>query len=130
MKYLLAFLLLSTGFTLPEAYGAQKEQFYDITLYYSPRCPYSKKVLAYLKQNGITIPMKNVNADASAKKELLEQGGYLIVPCLIVDGNPIYDSSHIIEWLSENQEDLSLTKRDSNDDCIRGDFRAVPNVDF
>lgn len=107
MKYILAFLLLSTGFTLPEVYGAQKEQIYDITLYYSPRCPYSKKVLSYLKQAGITIPMKNVNADATAKEELLKNGGYMIVPCLLVNGTAIYDSFRIIDWLSENQEYLS-----------------------
>jgi len=107
MKYLLAFLLLATGFNLPETYGAQKQQSYDVMLYYSPRCPYSKKVLSYLKQTGITIPMKNVNGDAAAKEELLKNGGYMIVPCLFVDGTPIYDSSKIIEWLSENQEYLS-----------------------
>jgi glutaredoxin len=107
MRYLLAFLLLSTGFILPEAYGVQQQQTYHVTLYYSLRCPYSKKVLAYLKQAGITIPMKNVNADPEAKEELQKLGGYMIVPCLIVNGNPIYDSSKIIDWLSENQEYLS-----------------------
>lgn len=51
--------------------------------------------------------MKNVNADSEAKKELEERGGYLIVPCLIVNGTAIYDSTKIIDWLSENQEYLS-----------------------
>lgn len=107
MKYLLAFLLLSTGFTLPKAYGTEKQQSYDVTLYYSSRCPYSKKVLSYLKQAGITIPMKNVYADPTAKEELLKYGGYMVVPCLLVNLDPIYDSSKIIDWLSANQEYLS-----------------------
>ena len=51
--------------------------------------------------------MKNVKMDPEAKEELLEQGGHLVVPCLMVDGEPIYDANKIIEWLSAHQEDLS-----------------------
>lgn len=107
MKYILAFLLLSTSFVLPDASEAAEQQTYNVTLYYSPRCPYSKKVLAYLQQHGLTIPMKNVAGNQEAKDELVKYGGYLIVPCLVVNGNAIYDAPKIIDWLSQNQQYLS-----------------------
>jgi len=81
-----------------------------ITLYYSPQCPYCQKVLSYMRQSGIQIPMKNVKADKAARDELVQRGGYLVVPCLIVDGRPIYDANDIIAWLSAHQ---SLLKNSS-----------------
>jgi len=107
MKYLLSFFLFFSTFSLVQTYGAEKHQTYDITLYYSPQCPYSKKVLSYLKQSGIKIPMKNVRGDSAARDELQQRGGHLVVPCLIVNGEAIYDSNDIIDWLSAHQEDLS-----------------------
>ncbi|MBS0649150.1 MAG: glutaredoxin [Verrucomicrobia bacterium] len=107
MKYFLAFLLLSTSFVLPKVNGAEDQQTYNVALYYSPRCPYSKKVLAYLQQHSLTIPLKNVLGDQEAKDELVKYGGYLIVPCLVVNGNAIYDAQNIIDWLSQNQQYLS-----------------------
>lgn len=54
--------------------------------------------------------MKNVKIDNPARDELLELGGYLIVPCLIVNGDAIYNAGDIIDWLSAHQEDLSKSK--------------------
>jgi glutaredoxin 3 len=108
MKNFLSFLLFFSSFTAFEGCSAPKT--YKVTLYYSPQCPYSQKVLTYLKKSKIDIPLKNVKLDNPARDELLEQGGYLIVPCLIVDGQAIYDANDIIDWLSAHQEDLSKSK--------------------
>ena len=78
----------------------------SIALYYSPRCPYSKKVLSYLRQQNLSIPLKDVTVDKQAKEELQKIGGYSVVPCLIINGEPIYDPSEIIDWLSEHKEEL------------------------
>jgi len=106
MKYLLSFFLFCSSFTI-EAYSAQQEKTYQITLYYSPQCPYSQKVLSYLRNSGIQIPMKNVKIDGTAREELLKKGGHLFVPCLIVNGEPIYNANDIIDWLKSHQDDLS-----------------------
>jgi glutaredoxin 3 len=75
-----------------------------ILLYYANYCPYSQKVLGYLRQIHKTIPMKDVEGNTEEKKELLRIGGKLQVPCLIVDGKVIYDSNAIIEWLSQHKD--------------------------
>jgi glutaredoxin len=109
MKLFLSFLLFFSSFTCFEGCSAPKT--YKVTLYYAPQCPYSQKVLTYLKKSKIDIPMKNVKIDNPARKELEEIGGYLIVPCLIVNGEAIYNANDIIDWLSEHQEDLSKSNK-------------------
>lgn len=78
----------------------------DLQLYYSPYCYYSQKVLNYLKGIHKTVPLKDVMHDAGAKTELLRQGGKPQVPCLFIDGYPLYESDNIITWLSEHKECL------------------------
>ena len=107
MKYFLSFFLFFSSFAYLPTYGAEKQQTYQITLYYSPSCPYCTKVLSYLKKTGIQIPMKNVKNDSEAREELLKVGGHAYVPCLVVDGEAIYNANDIIDWLSAHQDDLS-----------------------
>ena len=109
MKFVLSFLLFFSSFTCFEGCAAPKT--YQVTLYYTPQCPYSQKVLSYLRKSSIDIPMKNVKIDNPARKELEKIGGYLIVPCLIVNGQAIYDAGDIIAWLSAHQDDLPKSKK-------------------
>lgn len=76
----------------------------NLVLYYASYCPYSQKVLDYLREIHKTVPMKNVENNQHYKDELLKQGGILQVPCLIVDGQAIYNSGSIINWLSSHQD--------------------------
>jgi glutaredoxin 3 len=78
----------------------------DLTLYYSPYCPYSREVLSYLDSIQKKIPMKNVKQDALAKEELKNRGGALEVPCLMIGEQAIYSSEAIIEWLKEHEGEL------------------------
>jgi glutaredoxin 3 len=78
-----------------------------LVLYYSPNCPYSTKVLRYLSSIHKTVPMKNVLLDPSSKAELLKQGGKSQVPCLMINGQALYESDEIIRWLSTHKEFLS-----------------------
>ena len=76
----------------------------DLVLYYRPGCPYVRRVLNALKSMGKTIPMKNIQADPEAYRELVAVGGKAQVPCLFINGRPMYESAAIIKWLRENQD--------------------------
>lgn len=79
---------------------AMQEDYQPIlTLYYKPSCPFCQKVLAFLKNIGKTIPLKNINQDLRAKKELVHLGGKSQVPCLFIDGKPLYESDNIINCI-------------------------------
>jgi glutaredoxin len=78
----------------------------ELTLYYSPYCPYSQEVLSYLQKIQKTIPLKNVKKDPGAKEELKRIGGVLEVPCLVINDHALYKSDVIIQWLYEHEDEL------------------------
>jgi glutaredoxin len=74
----------------------------DLILYYFESCPYCQKVFNYLKGKNIDLKLKNIHEDQEAASELVEVGGKNQVPCLFIDGDPLYESDDIINWLKSN----------------------------
>lgn len=74
----------------------------NLELYFMPTCPYCHKVIDWLDEHGITLSMRDITTDADAARTLEEVGGKRQVPCLFIDGKPLYESSDIIEWLDEH----------------------------
>lgn len=79
----------------------------ELMLFYTPWCPYSQKVLNYLKQIHKSVPMKNIQNDPAAKEILKNQGGKSQVPCLFIDGKALYESDSIIDWMANHKDQLS-----------------------
>lgn len=77
-----------------------------LVLYHKMSCPFCKKVRDYLDEIGKTIPMKDIDKDPKAKEELLHLGGKAQVPCLFIDGAPLFESGDIIEYLKEKKDIL------------------------
>lgn len=84
----------------------EKEHRPILILYYRPTCPYCKKVLKFLEEIDLEIPLKNIEDNSKAKDELLHLGGKAQVPCLFIDGKPLYESDDIIDWLKERKDIL------------------------
>lgn len=74
----------------------------QLTLYYMTTCPYCQKVLNFMKENDITVPLKNTQETSENRQELLQIGGKTQVPCLVIDGKALYESNDIIKWMKEN----------------------------
>lgn len=76
-----------------------------LVLYYSPTCPYCKKVENYLKKEKKweAFPKKNI-ANQEARNELIQKGGKKQVPCLLINGKAMYESKDILKWLKNNQD--------------------------
>ena len=75
---------------------------HKLALYVTTGCPYCIKVKRLLADNGVTIPERNISTDAEAEQTLLAARGTRQVPCLFIDGKPLYESSDIIAWVQEN----------------------------
>ena len=75
-----------------------------LELYYFPTCPFCQKVLRYMAAAGIEdrVALKNIHADAEADATLVAVGGKHQVPCLFIDGEPLYESDDIVAWLRAN----------------------------
>ena len=77
----------------------------DLKLYMFDTCPFCRKVLKEIEDQGRTdIELKNVRKNPEDEKTLLEVGGKSQVPCLFIDGKPMYESGDIIEWLRNNPQ--------------------------
>ena len=74
----------------------------DYKLFVGTICPYCKKVENFMNENNIEIEIVNIEEDREAMNELIEKGGKRQVPCLLHDGNYLYESDDIIEFLSQN----------------------------
>lgn len=75
---------------------------HSLELYVMTGCPYCIKVERFLKDNGISIPQRNITTDREAEQNLIAVGGKRQVPCLFIDGAPLYESSDIIAWAQKN----------------------------
>ena len=73
-----------------------------LVLYMKPSCPYCQKVLSFMADRGIELTERDISADHEARAELERVGGKAQVPCLFIDGEPLYESSDIVAWLSDN----------------------------
>lgn len=75
-------------------------------LYYSPACWHSQQLIDSLDQMNIKLPMKDVSADSEAKEYLRVNGGLMQVPCLFIDGKPLYNDEEIMKWIKANTDCL------------------------
>ena len=71
-----------------------------LTLYYLPTCPFSLKVLRFIKDNGISLDLKST-VEPENKARLLEVGKKNQVPCLFINDTALYESNDIIDYLKE-----------------------------
>lgn len=75
-----------------------------LILYHKMSCPFCKKVRNYLAKIEKTIPMKDIDQDSKSREELLHLGGKTQVPCLFINGVPLYESDDIIDYLKEKKD--------------------------
>ncbi len=62
-------------------------------------CPYCQRVMSAARSLGLALPLRNIRKDPSARAELMRVGGSKQVPCLFVNGQPLYESADIIAFL-------------------------------
>lgn len=75
----------------------------DYKLFVGTICPYCQKVENFMEENDIKIEVINIEHDRDAMRDLIENGGKRQVPCLYHDGEYLYESDDIIEFLRENK---------------------------
>lgn len=73
-------------------------------LYYKENCPFSNRVTRYMENLGVTCEMKNTLLGNNAD-ELMEIGGKTQVPCMVIDGKPLYESMDIINYIKDRVDE-------------------------
>ena len=82
-----------------------------LTLYHFNGCPYCQLVRDFLVKEGIKVPMKDTHENPAYRQELIKIGGKPQVPCLVIDGKPLYESLDIIEWFKKNYPSQGTGKK-------------------
>lgn len=73
-----------------------------LELYKFDSCPYCKKVMKVVSKLQVPVTMRDTMEDAEAAKTLVRVGGDDQVPCLFIDGKPMYESDDINAFLEAN----------------------------
>ena len=76
----------------------------DLELFKFDSCPFCIRVLVKLRglKNGKGVRLRDTAKEPGAEEELVKRGGDDQVPCLFIDGQPMYESADIIAWLDAN----------------------------
>lgn len=104
-------LLLAERLTAPKgiirtaaAQQAVDEQTGDLVLYQFRTCPFCIKTRRAIERLSLNIELRDTQKDERSRKEILQGGGEIKVPCLrIRDGDHtrwLYESDDIIAYLN------------------------------
>lgn len=76
----------------------------DLELFKFDSCPFCVRVMRRVQALGLEgqIRYRDTMREPGAADELVRRGGEEQVPCLFIDGEPMYESADIIAWLEEN----------------------------
>ena len=76
-----------------------------LELYKKDSCPYCQRVMRFISSSGRTdIVYRDIVQSDEAAEKLVSIGGKRQVPCLFIDGKPLYESLDIIKWLEEHPQ--------------------------
>jgi glutathione S-transferase len=80
-----------------------------LALYHYVGCPYCDRVHRRLHALGIPVgprpdglrfvELRDIHADPAHWRALRDKTGRTTVPCLFVDGEPLFESAEIVRWL-------------------------------
>lgn len=77
-----------------------------LELYKKDSCPFCQRVMRYLAKSGRSdVIFHDTVKDQGAAEKLTAVGGKLQVPCLFIDGEPMYESMDIIAWLHAHPQE-------------------------
>ena len=69
-------------------------------LYYKKSCPFCQKVLRFMEANHLTMDTRETTQPGN-QNDLIRIGGKKQVPCLVINGKPLYESDDIVAYLRE-----------------------------
>lgn len=78
----------------------------NLALYYFESCPFCVMVLRTVQQLNLDVELRDIFTEKKHLDKLVSDTGKRTVPCLYIDGKPMFESSDIMDWLGENAPNL------------------------
>lgn len=82
--------------------------YMKLELYYYDQCPFCQIVLKKIKDLNLQekVELKNTLEKPSNREYHMSTSGKTTVPCLYIEGKPMFESSDINNWLEQNKDSL------------------------
>ena len=77
-----------------------------LELYYFDSCPYCQRVLKAIERLNVKVSLLDIHEGTNHLQKLLHVTGKKTVPCMFIDGKPMFESLDIIAWMESNLEKL------------------------
>lgn len=77
-----------------------------LELYKFDACPYCQRVMKVIEEKKIKVTYLDIYENTNNMQKLMLITGKKTVPCLFIDGDPMFESQDIINWLLRNDEIL------------------------
>lgn len=77
-----------------------------LELYYFDSCPYCQRVLTAIDRLKIKVSYLDIYGNTNNMQKLMQITGRKTVPCLFIDGDPMFESLDIIAWMEKNIDRL------------------------
>lgn len=77
-------------------------QIHELVLYKFDACPYCQRVMQVIGELQVPLSFKDIRKNPAYREELIQMGGKGMTPCLLIDGQPMYESLDIIAYLRQN----------------------------
>ena len=71
----------------------------ELVLYKYDSCPFCIRVMRVLDQTGVEVSLRDTRGSEQARQQLWDATGRTQVPCLFIDGEPLFESKDISHWL-------------------------------
>lgn len=78
-----------------------------LELYKFDSCPFCHMVMEHIEQLNLKVEYHDIQTDIQALNKLTSDTGRRTVPCLYIDGKPMFESRDIMQWLSDNEANLT-----------------------
>ncbi len=72
---------------------------HTLALYKYDSCPYCYRVQRVIDELELDVEMRDTMRDRSNRAALRDKTGRSTVPCLFIDGEPLFESADIVAWL-------------------------------
>jgi glutaredoxin len=74
----------------------------ELELFKKDNCPFCQRVYKTLARLDVPVRLRDIRTEREAVETLERVGGKRQVPCLFIDGKPLYESADIVRFLDEN----------------------------
>ncbi len=87
------------------------DQLRQLVLYKYDTCPYCVRVIRIVEQLELKLEYRDTIRDRGVREELRSATGRGTVPCLFIDGQPLFESADIVAWLQAYSEQVPHAPR-------------------